>query len=370
MPENKFGTSITKWHRFFGNKKRHVVLIGCIVVLLIAGVIYFIPRKPSTNPNLVQPILVEITNVEQQTIPVNITALGSLDANQSVDINPEIDGQIASIHFYNGQEVKKGKLLFQLDDSIAQAQLTAAKAKLKLSREDLKRSLRLLHHDAMSQQAVDQAAEAVSEDQATVHEKQVRVDKMQLRAPFNGVVGSRTVSVGQYVTVGQTLVSLVNTESLKVIYNVSQTYLSQLKLGQTVELSSDALPGETFSGTVSYISPAIDVATRTVEVHATVPNNAGQLAPGMFVKVAQELSERQNALVIPAEALVATISGSEVYVVKNNRAIETPVKVGARWNNMVEITDGLTLDEPVVKVGQQKLRDGSVVKVITPKVIS
>lgn len=349
--------------------KRFLILLLLLIVLIAVTLFVVYRPKASKTSNSSSSILVEITNVKQQTIPVSITALGSLEADQSVDVSPEIEGQVASIHFHNGQQVKRGRLLFQLDDSIAQAQLTAAVAKLKLSKEDLRRGSRLLKHDALSQQAVDQAEEAVAEDEATLHEKQVRVEKMQLRAPFNGTVGSRTVSVGQYVTVGQTLVSLVNDGSLKAIYNVAQTYLPQLKLGQTVELTSDALAGESFSGTVSYISPSIDVATRTVEVHATIPNNAHQLAPGMFVKISQELSERQNALVVPAEALVATISGSEVYVIKNGRAVETPVQVGARWNDMVEITDGLKVNEAIVNVGQQKLRDGSQVQVITPQVM-
>ena len=359
------------WNTLSSLLKRRTILISLIFVLVvaIAGIIFFSLPKKSSAVASSSAILVEITNVKQQTIPVNITALGSLEADQSVDINPEIEGQIASIHFKNGQQVKKGKLLFQLDDSIAQAQLSAAVAKLKLSQENLRRATRLLQHDALSQQAVDQAEETVAENKAMVNEKQARVDKMQLRAPFDGTVGSSSVSIGQYVTVGQNVVSLVNENNLKVIYNVAQTYLPQLKLGQTVELTSDALEGETFSGTVSYISPSIDVATRTVEVHASIPNNAHQLAPGMFVKIAQELSERQNALVVPAEALVATITGSEVYVIKDGRAIETPVNVGARWNNMVEITEGLTVNQAVVNVGQQKLRDGSEVEVITPQVM-
>lgn len=349
--------------------KRFLIILLLLVIIIVVVLVIIYRPKVNKPDNSTAAILVEITNVKQQNIPVNISALGSLEADQSVDVSPEIEGQVAGIHFHNGQQVKQGKLLFQLDDSIAQAQLSAAIAKVKLSREDLKRSSRLLEHDALSQQAVDQAEEAVAEDEATLHEKQVRVEKMQLRAPFNGTVGSRTVSVGQYVTVGQTLVTLVNDGSLKAIYNVAQTYLPQLKLGQTVELTTDALSGESFSGTVSYISPSIDVASRTVEVHATIPNNARQLAPGMFVNIAQELGERQDALVVPAEALVATISGSEVYVIKEGRAIETPVKVGARWNDMVEITEGLTVNQPIVNVGQQKLRDGSEVEVITPKVL-
>lgn len=350
-------------------KKQLVLLSVGLLCLVIILVLVFLKPHAAVPSNSIPPVLVEVVKVKQQTIPVSINAFGTLVADNQVDISPEIDGQIAKIGFNNGQYVKRGQLLFQLDDSIVRTQLSAAQAKLKLSLEDLRRSHRLLTQDALSQQAVDTATAAVAEDESTTNEKQIRVDKMQLRAPFNGILGSRSVSIGQYVTVGETLVTLVNTDSLKVIYNVSQTYLSQLKLGQTVEITSSALPGESFSGTVSYISPSIDTTSRTVEVHATVPNNAGQLAPGMFVTINQELSERPNSLVIPAEALVATIAGNEVYVLQDDRVIETPVQVGARWDNMVEITSGLNLNQQVVSVGQQRLRDGSIVKVITPKVL-
>ena len=224
----------------------------------------------------------------------------------------------------------------------------------------------MLENDALSQQALDQAKEELAENKAKADEKELLVEKMRLKAPFAGTVGSRTVSVGQYVSVGQTLVTLVNINSLKVIYHVPEVYLSQLKLGQTVEITSDALPGEKFSGTVNYISPSIDVATRTVAVHATVPNDAQQLAPGMFVKVEQELSERQNALVVPAEALVATISGSKVYVAANGHAVETSVTVGVRWGDAVEILKGLDVKDNVIIAGQQKLHDGSAIETFKP----
>lgn len=348
--------------------RRRVIVISVFLLILLSIIAWFV--YDVEKPAVIQPssrIAVETVNVQQQTIPVDVNALGSLQADQSVDISPEVDGQIAKIDFHNGEEVKAGHVLFQLDDSIARAQLEAAEAKLRLSKEDLRRNHRLLKHDALSQQALDQAIEQVAQDQASANEKRLLVKKMQLRAPFSGNVTSRQVSVGQYVTVGQTLVTLVNTDDLKVIYNVDQTYLSQLKLGQTVQVRSDALPGETFSGTVSYVSPSIDETTRTVEVHATVPNNAQQLAPGMFVNVSQELSERDNALVVPTQTLVATIAGQKVFVIKNGRAYETPVKIGARTLKYVEITSGLESGDVVVSAGQQKLRDGSQVQIIDTK---
>jgi membrane fusion protein (multidrug efflux system) len=349
------------------HKQGRFWLIFILILIAVLGYWYYGEHNsaaPATL-NMDVSIPVEAVTVQQQTMPISIKALGSLAADQQIEVSPEVDGQIAKINFHNGQDVKQGRLLFQIDDSVAHAQLTAAKAKLRLSKEDFRRNHRLLENDALSQQALDQAAEALAEDQAVVNERQLLVKKMQLRAPFDGTVGSRTVSVGQYVTVGQTLAPLVNTDSLKVIYNVSETYLPQLKLGQLVSVTSSALPGERFSGTVAFISPTVDVTSRTVEVHATVPNNAQQLAPGMFVNVEQQLGQRLNALVIPAEALVATISGSEVYVIQNGRAVETPVKVGARWGGNVEITSGLTAKQQIVNVGQQKLRDGSQVQIIT-----
>jgi len=341
-------------------------ILGIIIaiIILVVIIVTLVERSSSKSTINIAPIAVEVATVKQQTIPVNIDALGSLEADQQIDVSPEVDGQIAKVEFTNGENVKVGKTLFQLDDSVAQAQLAGAKARLQLSKENFERNRKLLAHDALSQQALDQAKEQLAEDKANVDEQRLLVEKMRLTAPFAGTVGSRTVSVGQYVSVGQTLVTLVNTNSLKVIYHVPEVYLSQLKLGQTVEITSDALPGEKFSGTVSYISPAIDVTTRTVEVHATVPNDAQQLAPGMFVKVEQELSERPNALVIPSTALVATISGSEVYVAEKGHAIQTPVKVGVRFGDTVEITSGLQNKQQVVVAGQQKLHDGSAIQII------
>ncbi len=342
-----------------------IIALLIIFVILITIIFNFIKNSHSNPEPVIAPIVVETVVVGQQTIPVNIEALGSLKADQKIDVSPEVDGQIAKVEFKNGQDVKAGKILFQLDDSVAKAQFAAAEAKLRLSRENFSRNRKLLQNDALSQQALDQVKEELAENKAKADEKELLVRKMQLIAPFAGMVGSSTVSKGQYVSVGQTLVTLVNINNLEVIYHVPEIYLSQLKLGQTVEITSDALPGEKFSGTVNYISPSVDVATRTVEVHATVPNNAQQLAPGMFVRVEQELSERQNALVIPAEALVATISGSKVYVALNGRAVETRVNVGVRWGDMVEITKGLKLKDKVVIAGQQKLHDGSPIQSIT-----
>ncbi len=346
-------------------RKPKVWLTIVIVDVLLAAVIWtLIFRSEIPKGYAVQPVSVEVTAATQQTIPVSIDALGSLSAVHEVDVSPEVNGQVAKIEFTNGQSVQKDKVLFQLDDSVAQAQLSAAEAKFHLSQSDFKRNRRLLAHDALSEQALDKAKEIMAENKAMMKEKKLLVEQMRLVAPFSGTLGSRTVSQGQYVAVGQTLVKLVDTSTLKVVYSVPETYLSQLKLGQVVEISSDALPGESFSGVVSYVSPSIDVTTRSVEVHASVPNNADQLALGMFVKVTQELSERPDAIVVPAEALVATITGSEVYTIDDGRAVETSVKIGARWQNNVEITSGLTKGQQVIVAGQQKLRDGTPVQVI------
>ena len=353
----------THWPAKLRGANRIVGSVIVIIVLLVVIVI-LVQRSTTTTTINILPISVETAAVKQQTIPVNITALGSLVADQQIDVSPEVDGQVAKVAFKDGQAIKAGQVLFQLDDAVARAQLAAAQAKLRLSKENFARNQKLLAQDALSQQALDQASEELAENKANTDQQRLLVEKMRLTAPFSGTVGSRTANIGQYVSVGQTLVTLVNTNSLKVIYHVPEVYLSQLKLGQTVEITSDALPGEKFSGTVNYISPAIDVATRTVEVHATVPNDAQQLAPGMFVRVEQELSERQKALLVPDTALVSTISGSKVYIAEKGRAVEKLVKVGVRLDNQVELTAGLTVKDKVIIAGQQRLHDGSAIEII------
>ena len=345
-------------------KRLRFILIFLVLASLAGIASYFYYTQQSKPSTLTMPPLpVELGEVNQQTLPISITAMASLSALHQVDISPEINGQIANVGFTDGQDVEKGQLLFQLDDEIAKAQLSAAQAKLTLDKDDLHRAKRLYKQRALSQNAVEQAEESYLESASSVREKKATLDKMQLIAPFAGKLTSRTVSAGQYVAVGQTLVSLVDINQLNVVYHVNEDVLPQLKLGQKVRVTSSAETKHVVTGTVSYLSPVVDQTTRTVEVHATVMNKQDLLSPGMFVQVSQVLQQHQNALVIPAQAIVATVDGSKVYIYNKGRAVEKSVTIGQRMKDSVEILSGLNVNDEIIIAGQQQLRDGSKVVV-------
>jgi membrane fusion protein (multidrug efflux system) len=307
-------------------------------------------------------IPVEVTTVSNGSVPITITAIGDLKASQQVDISPQVSGQLIRIDFKDGQHIRKGASLFQLDDSLLRAQLATAAAKLHLSEVSYKRVLRLSKTQSVSYDALDQAKAQLEQDKAQYHENLLQVQQMHLTAPFDGILKNATISIGQYVAVGQTLVTLEGTQKLDVYYSLPQANLSQLTLGQPVTVTSNSFPNQIFKGLVTYISPAIDVNSRTVDVHAQIDNHKQLLLPGMFVNVAQLLSTRK-AIIIPDEALVANIAGDQVYVIKDNKALQRNVTVGMRWQNQAEIISGLAIGEQLVVAGQLRLRDGAMVSI-------
>jgi membrane fusion protein (multidrug efflux system) len=346
------------------SKKRFWVLLSILIVLL--GVIYltFFKNTPTKTKPPVGILGVEIINATAQTIPITLSAVGSLTAVKQVEISPQTAGQVSKIGFKDGQEVVAGSLLFQLDDADVRAQLAAALAQLRWSQADYQRKANLFKHAAVAKQDVDLAKATLLENEAIVAQKQVQVQDMHLTAPFTGKITNAQVSVGQYVTVGQALAILVGLDHLRVVFSVPETYLSQLQLGQTIKVGCEAFPGKTFSGMVLYIAPLVDATTRMVQIQADLPNPTHQLTPGMFVKVSQKLGETAQHIVIPDVALVASIEGNTVFVIQNQRAKKVDVQIGQRWNNQVEIVSGLKLNDQVVIAGQQKLHDGSPVKII------
>lgn len=352
------------------SKKRFWLFLILLIFVLVAAYVTFF----KTNPDKVKPqigaIPVEIVTATQQTIPVIINAIGTLTALQQVDVSPQGAGQVAKIGFKDGQEVRRGDLLFQLNDADALAQLASALAQQRWSQLDYQRKLRLFKQAAVAKQDVDLAKATLQENQATVAQKQVLVQDMHLTAPFNGKISSAQVSVGQYVGVGQTLATLVGLDHLRVVFSVPETYLPQLQLGQTLQVTSETLPGKTFAGIVLYIAPLVDTTTRMVQVQADLPNPKHQLTPGMYVKIIQQIAERPHTIVIPDLSLVASIEGNNVFVVQNNRAHQVAVQVGQRWDNQVEILSGLHLNDVVVISGQQKLHDGSPVRIISSAISS
>jgi len=351
-------------------------LVPAVVVALAvgAGVGYFSPRlfhagapAGAAAPDEVkakgpQAILVEAQKVSRKPFERGITAVGSLRSNESVTLRPEVAGRISEIRFTEGQRVEKGQVLIRLDDSVPRAEFEQARANFTLAKSNYDRSIELQQKGFISKQAKDEADNAMKVQQAAMVLAQVRLDKNDIRAPFGGVIGLRNVSVGDYIGAGQDLVALEAIDPLKVDFRIPEIYLSQIRTGQTLQISLDAMPDKSFGGTVYAISPLIDTGGRSIVMRAQVKNPGGQLRPGMFARVKLLLDTPAQALAVPEAALVPVGDDQFVYRVQNGRAERVQVEVGQRREAMVEIVSGLAEDDVIVVAGAQKLRDGVPVK--------
>jgi len=291
------------------------------------------------------------------------TAVGTLKSNESVVLRPEAAGRISRIGFQDGSQVSKGTVLVTLDAAMQEAELAQAKANLGLARANFQRSEDLVAKKFLSQQALDSAAATLKIQEAQLQLAEAKLAKTRIRAPFAGVVGIRNVSVGDYVKEGEELINLEDVATLKVDFRLPEVYLERLKKGQTIEVISDALPGERFSAVLDAIDPLVDAGGRSISCRARLANSGDKLKPGMFVRVRLAFGERKGALMIPEQAIV-TGAKPIVYAVVEGKAKAVPVKLGARLAGKVEVLEGLAAGDVVVTAGQMRLRDGAGVRAV------
>lgn len=293
-----------------------------------------------------------------------VTAVGSLLAEESVIIRPELDGRVLDLHFQEGQAVQRGAKLVTLDASEVQAQLAAANAQVRTDQQRLERTKELLNQKFISQDAYDVAKNNFERSVAVKEEIEARVDKTVIHAPFPGIVGLRMVSPGAYVKKGDDIVRLENIASIKLDFRIPEVYVSQIKVGQPVAIRLDAFPNESFSGRIYAIEPVVDERTRTILLRARVNNQGFKLKPGMFVRVALTLETRPKAILIPETAVWPQGQDNFVYRVVDGKAALTKIQVGTRRPGEAEVVTGLSPGDVVITEGQIKMRDGAPVTVL------
>lgn len=320
------------------------------------------------------PVSVEIAAVKQARLQDDAQAVGSLNSRQAVTLKPETAGRVARIAFKDGQGVKRGQLLVQLDDTLQRAELSQAQAQLSIARANLKRNEELLAQSFVAARVVDESRAALQVAEAQVDLAQARLQRMRITAPFDGTLGLRSINLGQYVKDGDPLVNLEDTSQLTVDFRLPERYQNRIAPGQSVQVQLDALPGQRYQARVLAVDPLLDANGRSIAVRAEMPSSPGQeLRPGMFARVLIVFSVNQNALVVPEEALVPQGGRQYVYVIdeqgqgdarkRTSRRVE--VELGVRRGADVQITQGLKPGDTVVVAGQQRLqRDGTVVRVV------
>jgi multidrug efflux system membrane fusion protein len=323
---------------------------------------YFASQKPPPAP-------VEVAVAKRTSVPQSLAAIGTLTADQQVNVTTQIAGQVREIFFASGQRVKKGDKLVQLDDAPERADLANYQAQKSLAEANLDRTATLLKSDFAARQTLDQNRAALDQVKAQIMKTQAIIDQKLIVSPFDGVLGIRQINLGQYIGPGTNIVSLIDPGTLHADFKLPEQAASQLALGQEVDITVDAVPGSTFKAKITAIEPRVSETTRTLNIQATLANAGEILKPGMFAEVSVVLPAKENTIVVPVTALDATLYGSSVLVLEpqGNPADKVfklrrePVTSGSYFGNQVEIAKGLNGGETVVASGQNKLQTGALV---------
>jgi membrane fusion protein, multidrug efflux system len=308
------------------------------------------------------PVAVEVGKVQRLRIEEDAQAVGTLTSRQSVMLRPEISGRISKLGFADGKRVRRGQLLVQLDNTLQIAQLRQSEAQAGIANTNLLRNRELVAQNFVSQSVVDQSAAALEVAMAQVALSKAQLERMKILAPFDGVAGIGKVSVGDYVKDGADIVNIEDTSQVWVDFRLPERYLAQLKPGQGVDVTLDAMPGRNFNGRIDALDSQLDANGRSLLVRARLANPDGVLRSGMFARTRTLLAVRDDALVVPEEALVP--QGGKQFLIK---LVDSPqgkvtqrieARIGARMVGKVEVLGGVTEGDTVVTAGQNRLLRG------------
>ena len=368
--------------------KKNIVVVGLFVgLVLIGGAGYWLGKTQSATtinpPNSAAPggsqaaakpgsagsgvggggIAIEASRVKTVRMSQGLTAVGSLRSDESVTIRPEVSGRISEIGFREGQRVKKGATLIRFEESVQRAELEQAAANLGLSKSRLERSRDLFTKGFISAQARDETESNFKLAQASYDLSQARLAKLEIKAPFSGIVGLRMVSIGDYVKDGQDIVNLEEIDPLKVDFKIPEIYLKQVAVGQALQITLDAFPNQTFQGKVLAINPLVDTNGRSIVIRAVIKNTEAHLRPGMFARVRLLFSDERDSVAVPEQSLIPVGDEQYLFKVVDGRAQRFKVEIGQRREGQVEVLQGLAAGDVIVTAGQLKLRDGALVKI-------
>lgn len=337
-------------------------LVACVAMLGcgLAGCSSDAPGEPTPPREARRLMAVETVTVAPQTFRETLSATGTLRARESASLQSEVAGVVTGIHFEEGQPVKAGTLLVAIDDDEWQAQHERAKARVVLADANEKRQHELLRSGDLSQATYDETAANLRVARAELALVEAQLEKTRIRAPFDGIVGLREVSVGSYLSPGSPIVRIAAIDALKLDFSLPERYQDLVRPGMPVRFGVSGRPGA-FTGTIYAIEPAVDAETRSLLLRAEVPNAEGRLRPGAFADVQVVLDEVPDALLVPAIALIPGLKRQTVFVVSDGVVREREIEAGVRTTDAVLVERGLSPGERVAVTGLLQLRDGMAV---------
>lgn len=309
-----------------------------------------------------QTLAIEATILKPVPFDRRLVVTGSILANEQVELKSEVSGKIMNIYFTEGQAVTKGEQLLKIDDTELQAQLDKQKANKKLNEDIEFRQRKLLEKDAISQEEYDNALNRLKTTEADIRLLEAQLAKTTLRAPFDGYIGFRFVSVGAFISPSLVIATLYNLNPAKLEFSIPAKHASRVavnsKIFFTIENDSTA-----YTGLVYAVEPQIEASTRTLKIRARTPNPNKKMLPGQFVSIQLVLEHLNNALMVPTEAVVPVQDGNKIFVMKGGKVSETSVSAGERTDRALEILRGVAVGDTILTSGILQLKPGMKVSI-------
>ena len=302
---------------------------------------------------------VEVAAARVERVVDVVAATGEIEAVQSIELRPEIEGRLVEIRMREGAEVAEGEPLFKVDDLELRTQVARQEAELTLAEQALQRTRQLLEDRASSAADLERAEATAKSARAALDLLKLRLDRTLVRAPFAGVVGARLVSLGDYVTTATRLVTLQTVNPQRAVFTVAERYAERVRRGQRVTFQVAALSGRTFTGAVQFVDPVVQLPARTILVKAEVPNPDRALKAGMFIEAELAVETRPQAVVVPEDAVLPLEGADYVWVAADSAVTRREVSLGVRRPGWVEVLRGVDGGDLVVVGGLERLTEGA-----------
>jgi membrane fusion protein (multidrug efflux system) len=349
------------------SKKIIRITITILLSIVIAGIIFYPKIKPMFKSQAAQgpsgmerrgqqPLYASGYVLVPTEMDEMIYSTATLLPDEEVDLSFETSGKVVGIYFDEGSRVKKGELLAKINDKPLQAQLLKLKSQIKLVEEREFRQRQLLERDAISRESYDQVVTELETLRADVMLVEARIAETELRAPFNGTVGLRMISEGAFASTQTKIVQLVKISPLKIEFSIPERYADEIIPGFPITFEIDGFR-DTFQAKVYAIEPKVDMNTRTIVARALYANAKEELKPGRFASVRARLSQINNAVSIPTQALIPEMAGEKVFIFRNGKAKEIRVTTGLRTESHIQIKSGLEFGDTLLTTATLQLRD-------------
>ncbi len=339
-------------------------IIFVILAVLLGFIAYIWLSNENSAPQMRggnNPTTVKTATIQNAELTRQIKSLGTALAYDSAKIVAATSDYLTYLDLNEGQQVKKGQLLAQLNDTEEKARVNELKALLNEQKRQLSRLNNLTRTQASAMSLLDEQQAKVTATQAQLDAVLARLSEMQIKAPFDGLLGLRQVSEGAYISTGTVLTTLDDISVIRVEFNVPERYIADLKIEMPLAITNVAYGKTTFIGKIKALDPRIDPLTRSIKVHGTIDNRELQLRPGMLLNVSVELAN-SNVLQVPEKAIVPLQNRHYVFVVDANNSVkQVEIILGQRVPGWIEVISGLQEGDEVVIEGTQKIRNGTVI---------